>query len=81
MFFILGALIFYYLLYQSKLIPRFISVWGLIAVAMVPLQYFNLGLILVLPMISNEIFLAIWLIVKGFNSSAIASGSAKTDIN
>ncbi len=29
----------------------------------------------------NEMVLAVWLIVKGFNSSAIASGSTKTDIN
>ena len=33
------------------------------------------GMILALPIILNEIFLRIWLIVKGFNSSA------KTDIN
>ena len=82
----LGALLFYYLLYQSKLLPRFISVWGLIGVALIlTLNLLSLslevgisiGLIFALPIISNEIFLGIWLIVKGFNSSAIASGSAK----
>jgi hypothetical protein len=87
-FFSLGALLFYYLLYQSKLIPRFISVWGLIGVALILtlnlLSTSNLlevdistGLIFALPIMTNEIFLAIWLIVKGFNPSAIASGSAK----
>jgi hypothetical protein len=89
-FFILGALIFYYLLYQSKLLPRFISVWGLIAVALLTTakglgvpdltQRFHPAMILYFPIVLNELFLAIWLIVKGFNSSAIASGSAKTDI-
>jgi hypothetical protein len=88
-FFGLAALLFYYLLYQSKLVPRLISVWGLIGVALVLawnlLELFGIsisvGIILALPMILNEIFLAIWLIVKGFNSSAIASTSAKTDMN
>jgi len=78
-FFVLSALVFYYLLYQTELLPRFISVWGFIAVALliignvlgVPLSI--IGLILFLPIMSNEVFLAIWLIVKGFNSSAIAS--------
>ncbi len=84
-FFILGALIFYSLLYQSKLLPRFISVWGLIAVALlitakglgVPdlTQSFHPAMILYFPIVLNELFLAIWLIVKGFNSSAIASAS------
>ena len=32
-FFSLGALVFYYLLYRSKLVPRFIPVWGFVAVA------------------------------------------------
>ena len=81
-FFVLGALIFYYLLYRTELIPRFISVWGLIAViSLIILNVFApwlgvLGIVLALPIVSNEIFLAIWLIVKGFNSSAIASESA-----
>ena len=84
-FFSLGALLFYYLLYQSKLLPRFISVWGLIGVALILtwnlLEMFGIsvsaGMILALPIILNEIFLGIWLIAKGFNSSAIASESAK----
>jgi len=88
----LGALILNYLLYQSKLIPRFISVWGLIGgTLMLPAGLLGMfGLIspfstttifLALPIAVNEMFLAVWLIVKGFNPSAIASGSAKTDIN
>jgi hypothetical protein len=84
-FFGLAALLLYYLLYQTRLLPRFISIWGLIAVALVlawnMLELFGIsvsaGIVLALPMILNEIFLAIWLIVKGFNSSAIASESAE----
>jgi len=83
--FAVAALIFYYLLYQSKLIPRWISVWGVVAaillilVNLLELMAITSALmILYLPIILNEIVLAIWLIVKGFNPSAIASGSAKT---
>ena len=86
----LGALLFYSLLYQSKLLPRFISVWGFIGAVLILtlnlLLTFNLevsmsiNIIFALPIISNEIFLGIWLIVKGFNSPSIASGSAKIDI-
>jgi len=88
----LGALMFYYSLYQSKLIPRFLSAWGLIgATLMLAAGLLGMfGLIshfstiftfLNLPIASQEMFLAVWLIVKGFNPSAIASGSAKTDTN
>ena len=83
--FAIAALIFYYLLYLSKLIPRWLSVWG--AIAAILLILVNLlevtgiisemmMMILSLPIILNELFLAIWLIVKGFNPSAIASESA-----
>jgi len=85
----LGALMFYYLLYKSKLVPRWLSVWGLVGatlfLATVPFRMFGLippsTVVLVVPLLLNEMVLAVWLIVKGFNSSAIASLSAKTDIN
>jgi hypothetical protein len=86
----LGALMFYYLLYQSKLIPRFISAWGFIAAVL-----WLAGVLLVLfgltdessaiytlsfvPMFAQEMVMAVWLIIKGFNLSSIASASAKTD--
>ena len=88
----LGALIFYYLLYQSKLIPRWLSVWGIIAIILNlttgVLILFSLqsgfstsNIVMNFPIFLQEMVMAIWLIVKGFNPSAIASGSVKTDIN
>jgi len=85
----IGFLILSYLFYQSKLVPRFISVWGLIGsillLASTLLNMMAIGPEILfyfshLPVISNELILAIWLIVKGFNLSTIASESAKTDI-
>jgi len=83
----LGALLFYYLLYQSKLMPRFISIWGLIAATVVLADLIlnmlglNPGQFLGVPMLLNELFLGAWLIVKGFNQPANASGFAKTDMD
>ena len=84
--FCLGALLFYFVLYKSKLIPRFISAWGFLAAALlltgsvlILLEVFTgisqlgLELIFVLPIAVNEMVLAIWLIVKGFNLSAITA--------
>ena len=92
--FTLGALMFYSVLYKSKLIPRFISAWGFIAAAFLltgsvlimvdmftGISELGLNLIFATPIAVNEMVLAIWLIFKGFNPSAIASESAKTDIN
>ncbi|MFC1992870.1 DUF4386 domain-containing protein [Chloroflexota bacterium] len=92
LFLALSALILNYILYQSKLIPRFISVWGLIGATLLLAQGL-LGMFgslsetsvlrtyLFIPIAVQEMVFAVWLIVKGFNPSAIASGSAKTDTN
>jgi len=82
--FVIGALILYSALYKSRLIPRWLSIWGLIgAVAILAasvMATFDIFLVLagllVMPIGLQEQAMAIWLIVKGFNSSAIASESA-----
>jgi Domain of unknown function (DUF4386) len=80
--FSLGALIIYYLYYQSGLIPKWLSVWGLIGASL----YFVASLfaifsmdfgILLIPLGLQEIVLAVWMIFKGFNFPVIASEPAK----
>ena len=79
--FTIGALVFNYMLYKSKLIPRWLSVLGLIGAALwlvnAPLRMFSLSPssleILALPIAAQEMIFAAWLIVKGFNSSEITS--------
>jgi Domain of unknown function (DUF4386) len=85
--FSLGALMFYAVLYQSKLVPRWLSGVGFLVVVLswaanlLPM----LGLVspglpilsfMEMPLFVQEMVLAGWLIVKGFNPSAIAAGSA-----
>lgn len=79
-FYSLGCLMLYGLLFKAKLVPRFISVWGLIAVVLsltgLAADMFgsNVGMVTyTMPLGLCQVFLAIWLIIKGFNSSAIAS--------
>jgi hypothetical protein len=82
----LGGLCLNYLLYQSNLVPRWLSVWGLIGATLV-LLYGLLSLfgldpgLLAAPIAVQEMVFAVWLIVKGFNPSEIVSGSAKPVID
>jgi hypothetical protein len=79
----IAGLMFCYLLYGSRLIPRFMSVLGIIGyplslvVPLLDMFGHSAGMILFLPGSLFEIVFPIWLIVKGFNSSAIDSESAK----
>ncbi len=81
--FSLSALILNFVLYQSKLIPRWLSGWGLVGAVLVFVNYLleSFGVnpveILFYPIALQEMVFAVWLIVKGFNSSAIASESTK----
>ena len=85
LFFTLSALILNFVLYQSKLIPRWLSVWGFVGGALIFVYYLiqplsiSLVEILFLPIAVQEMVFAVWLIFKGFNPSAIASGSSKAN--
>jgi hypothetical protein len=72
-----------YIFFKSKLVPRFIPILGITGATLVfiaaILEMFGViqqvsvwGGILALPVAANEMILAVWLIVKGFNESALA---------
>jgi len=82
-----GALMFYVVLFQTRLVPRWLSGWGLLGILLCLIGNFlgwfavvshtsDVVTLLELPLALQEMVLAIWLIVKGFNPSAIASGAA-----
>jgi hypothetical protein len=78
-FFISGALLLYILLYVTRIVPRFISVWGIFATLILLVStIFRLSGVaspvldlLLIPMILNELFLAFWLILKGFRHTQL----------
>jgi hypothetical protein len=85
--FLIGATCLYLSFYRTRLIPRWLTVWGLIGVvssmASVLLHLFHIdtGYEFYMEMVlaPQEMVMAVWLIVKGFNPSAIAALSAKTE--
>lgn len=88
----IGALMYYVVFYQHRLVPRWLSVWGLVGITMTILSALlvmfhllppagTIQVILLMPILPQELVLAVWLIVKGFNPSAGASGAAKTATN
>jgi hypothetical protein len=69
--FCLGAILFYVLLYKSKAVPRWLSLWGLITVVPVlagtltALFDVHLPFIFFLPYFPFEFVIGIWILVKG----------------
>jgi hypothetical protein len=85
----LTALMLNAVLYQSRLVPRFISVWGLLAAMLLltgtvvdvfgllsGISRSALEVILTIPIAANEIVLALWLIIKGFCPADESAGGA-----
>jgi hypothetical protein len=86
--FSLGALMYYYLFFQSRLIPRWLSGWGIAASILMGagcvLSLFSDNpvtgyALLIIPIAVQEMVLAVWLIVKGFSSAALQSRTASQD--
>jgi hypothetical protein len=83
--FLIGVSMFYLVLFRAKLVPRWLSSWGLLAAIpyLVPvlLGLFStvdvsagstLGTVLEIPLAVQEMVLAVWLIAKGFDSRRVA---------
>jgi len=85
--FTIGAAMLYWLFFKTKLIPNWLALWGLIGAVlyfiapianMFDSQHLPLSLgvkwgYLMIPLAIQEMIFALWLIVKGFNPSAIAA--------
>jgi len=85
----INTMMYSYIFYKSKLVPRFIPLLGMTGSALIFLaallemfgaidQISTWGVILALPIFANEMILAVWLITKGFNGSAVHSCRTKT---
>jgi Domain of unknown function (DUF4386) len=85
-----NGLILGYLMYRSGLVPRRMALLGLIAGPVLVARFVGivfgvfepmsvLGGLMVVPEFVWELALGIWLIVKGFNTSAVASLSTTPD--
>ena len=84
--FSISALILNWLLYRATLVPRWLSVWGLVGAAVylsaAVLVLYGLEpgsapqMLMDVPLGLQEIALALWLIIKGFNDAAFATEDA-----
>lgn len=87
--FLIGATCLYLSFYRTRLIPRWLTVWGLIGVvfsmAYALLHIFHMdngiGFYLQMVLAPQEIVMGLWLVIKGFNPSAIAALPAKPATN
>jgi heme A synthase len=78
---------YYCIFYRSRLVPRWLSVWGIVAVLLglvaallvmvhVTTPMSTIQVVFNLPIGVQEVVLAVWLIVKGFSPSSTPSPSA-----
>jgi hypothetical protein len=74
-----AGLMLCYLFFKTQLVPRFLGVWGLVGYAVIlggsvlEVLGFNLNSIHTIPGGLWELFIGVWLIVKGFSSSPVLS--------
>ena len=79
-----SGLILCYTLFRAKLVPGWLAVWGLVGYATILVGMLSavmgsgLGDLSSLPGGLWEVFIGVWMIVKGFSSSAVVSQPART---
>ena len=83
----ISGLILCYSFYKSKLVPRLLAIWGLVGYATIlcgsvlEVLGFDRLSIHTIPGGLWELFIGVWLIVKGFNLPATAPEPDTTDLN
>ena len=69
--FCLGGILFYYLLYKSRIVPRVLSLWGLITVfpmliaTLSAIFGYELSFFFYVPYIPFELVIGVWILIKG----------------
>lgn len=86
--FCVGAGIYYMMFYRTRLVPRWLSVWGLLGLALMLVSAFagTFGFLssaspilffLNMPILFQELVLAVWLIAKGYAPSSVVPNEAQ----
>lgn len=81
----INTMMYSYIFYRTKLVPRFISTLGMTGAALafvcallvmfgVIEQVSTLGGLMAAPVAANEMILAVWLLAKGFSMEGLAHG-------
>ena len=91
--FSVGTLVIFILFFQTRLIPRWLSVWGILGAVLyfiakivsmfspmhiAPLIESGIGQLMI-PTAIQEMVFAVWMIAKGFNPSAMAALPTKME--
>jgi Domain of unknown function (DUF4386) len=80
LFFSIGAFMYYLIFQRSRLVPQWLSIWGIVGAVLCGLTsllvmsniigaFSTVQVVLNLPIAVQEMALAVWLIVKGFTLS------------
>ena len=88
----IGAFMYYALFYQHRLVPRWLSGWGLVGITLTTISsvlvmfhiipgFGTVQVVANLPIALQEMVFAVWLIAKGVNPSAVAARTAKVNVN
>jgi hypothetical protein len=77
----IGASIYYTIFYRTRIVPRWLSVWGLLGLALMLVSAFgamfglfgslsSTQMLFNMPILVQELVLAVWLITRGYNRDA-----------
>jgi hypothetical protein len=78
-----GGILFYYLLFKSGLVPRALSLWGLITVipcligTLIVLFGYQISFYIYLPYVPFELIIGIWILIKGIKQTEMSQISNK----